>query len=278
MKISELLNKFRKDMEVKNFSPRTIENYCAKAKLFLEHFSGKDIRKLSFDQIKGYLHYLISERNNGASTIKSTIGAIKNLYTFTLNIKWKYKNLPVPKLPNRIPVIISKEAVCQIIEATTNIKHKTMLLLLYTSGMRISELLSLKVQDIDSKRMQIRILGKGNKYRYTILSVYCLKTLRSYWKKYKPEKYLFEGAGSREKYSKSSVRNILAKSVKLAGVKQQIIVHTLRHCFATHLLEEGVNIVTVKNLMGHTNLKTTMRYIHLQKRPDLDKHPFDNFL
>jgi len=278
MKPEDLIARFQGDMEVKNFSPRTITNYCARASLFLEYFSGKDIRQLSFDQIKDYLHHLIKVRNNGPSTIKCTIGAIKNFYTFTLNMKWKYRNLPVPKRPNHIPVIISKEDVCKIISSTINLKHRAILEVLYTTGVRISELINLRVRDIDSKRMQVRILGKGNKYRLTPLSGHCLDTLRSYWKKYRPEKYLFYGLNGREKYSRSSVRRVLAKSVRIARVKQQIVVHTLRHCFATHLLESGVNIVTVKNLMGHTCLKTTMRYIHVQKRADMDRHPFDDFL
>lgn len=277
MKTDLLVEKFKKDMMIKNFSPSTIKTYCLRIRLFLEYFSGKNIRKLSFDEIKGHLYYLIKERNNGPSSVKCSIGAIKNLYTLTLNIKWKYKNMPVPKRPDYIPVIISKEAVCEIINVTDNIKHKAIFLLLYTSGMRISELLNLKLQDIDSQRMQIRVFGKGNKYRYTILSEHCLDILRVYWKEHKPINYLFNGRYYGKKYSKTSVRNILKKAVEKAGVKQKVIVHTLRHSFATHLLESGVNIVTVKNLLGHTSLKTTMRYIHLQKRPDLGSHPFDNF-
>ena len=278
MKTDLLVEKFRKDMIIKNFSPRTIENYSSKAKFFLRHFSGKDVRKLSFDEIKDYLYYLIKVRNNGGSSIKCHIGALKNFYTFTLNIQWKYKNLPVPKLPEYIPIVISKEAVCKIINVTHNIKHKAIFLLLYTSGVRISELLDLKLQDFDSQRMQIRVLGKGNKFRYTILSERCLEVLRTYWKEHKPVNYLFNSIQKGKKYSKTSIRNILEKAVEKAGVKQKVIVHTFRHSFATHLLESGVNIVTVKNLLGHTSLKTTMRYIHLQKQPDLEKHPFDSFL
>ncbi len=186
--------------------------------------------------------------------------------------------MPVPKLEKHIPVVISKEAINRLINSPENLKHKTILLLLYTSGIRISELLNLKIKDIDSERMQIRVFGKGNKYRYTILSHSCLEILRIYWKKYKPVNYLFNGMGKAVKYSKSSVRNILHKAVTNTGIKQHVIVHTFRHCFATHLLEAGVNIVIVKKLLGHSNLKTTMRYIHLQKEPDLDEHPFDNAL
>lgn len=278
MKTTELLEKFRKDMEIRNFSPRTINNYCARARMFLEHFSGKNIRKLSFDQIKEYLYYLITDKNNGASSLKCTIGALKNFYTFTLNLKWKYKNLPVPKRPKHIPVVISKEDVCKIINCTANLKHRAILETIYTTGVRISELIDLRLCDIDSKRMLVRVLGKGNKYRLTLLSEHCLGTLRAYCREYKPTKYLFYGLNGREQYSRSSVRRVLAKSVRLAGVKQQIIVHTLRHCFATHLLESGMGIVTVKKLMGHTSLATTMRYIHVQKSPDLSQHPFDGFL
>jgi len=205
------------------------------------------------------------------------IGALKNLYTLTLDIAWAYKNLPIPKEEKFIPVIISKEAVCKIIGVTKNIKHKAVLLLLYTSGIRSAELLSLKIRDIDSNRMQIRILGKGNKYRYTILSRQCLEVLRKYWKEYKPVNYLFNSTTKGKPYSAASMRKILLKSIEKAEVKQHVTIHTLRHSFATHMLESGINIVTVKNLLGHTSLKTTMRYIHLQKRPDLEQHPFDDF-
>jgi site-specific recombinase XerD len=278
METKELLETFRKDMQIRNFSGRTIENYCARARMFLEYFRGKDVGKLSFKQIKQYLYYLIKEKSNGASSLKCTIGALKNFYTFTLDMKWKYKNLPVPKRPRHLPVVLSKESVCKIIQVTPNLKHRAILELLYTTGMRISELIDLRVGDIDSKRMQVRVLGKGDKYRLTLLSNHCLDTLRAYWQEYKPKKYLFFGHNGREQYSRSSVRRVLAKSVRLAGVKQQVIVHTLRHCFATHLLEEGINIVTVKKLLGHTSLATTMKYIHVQKSPDLNQHPFDDFL
>ena len=278
MKTDLLLEQFKKDMIVKNLSPSTISTYSSRIRLFLEYFSKKDVRKLSFEDIKEHLYFLIKERNNKASSIKSSIGAMKNFYTLTLNIRWMYKNLPVPKLQERLPVVISKEAVCKIINVTHNIKHKAILLLLYTSGVRISELLNLKLQDFDSQRMQIRVLGKGDKFRYTILSERCLEALRAYWKEYKPTNYLFNGLKNGKKYSKSSVRNILKKAVKKARVKQKVIVHTMRHSFATHLLESGVNIVIVKNLLGHNSLRTTMRYIHLQKQPDLGKHPFDSFL
>lgn len=277
MKIDFIVERFKRDMLIKNFSPRTIEMYCSKIRMFLKYFDKRDIRKLGFEDIKAYLFFLIKERQNKASTIKCCIGAIKSFYTFTLNIKWEYKNLPVPKLQKYIPVVLSKEGAYDIINATENIKHKAILLLLYTSGLRISELLNLKIEDINSQRMQIRVLGKGNKYRYTILSEYCLSILRIYWKQHRPKKYLFNGLGSKETYSKSSVTKILQKSVSKAGIIQHIVVHSLRHSFATHMLEAGVNIVTVKNLLGHTSLKTTMRYIHLQKKPDLEKHPFDNF-
>lgn len=278
METKDLLETFRKDMQIRNFSARTMDNYCSRARMFLDYFKGEEARNLSFDQIKGYLYYLIKEKGNGASSLKCTIGALKNFYTFTLDMKWKYKNLPVPKRPRHLPVVLSKEAVCEIIQVTANLKHRAILELLYTTGMRISELIDLRVRDIDSKRMQVRILGKGDKYRLTLLSKHCLGTLRTYWKEYRPDKYLFYGLNGREQYSRSSVRRVLAKSVRLAGVKQQVIVHTLRHCFATHLLEAGVNIVTVKKLMGHTSLATTMKYIHVQKSPDLSSHPFDDYL
>ena len=272
-----LIERFKRDMQIRNFSPRTIATYSGKISLFLDYFSDKNIANLSLEELKVYMFYLIKERNNCASSIKQVIGAIKNFYVLTLNIKWAYQNLPQPKVQKHIPVILSKESVCDVINSPSNIKHQAILVLFYTSGIRMSELLSLKIIDIDSQRMQIRVLGKGNKYRYTILSEYCLKILRMYWKKYKPVNYLFNGVKKGTKYSNTSVRKILQKALKKTGITKKICIHSLRHAFATHLLETGTNIVVVKNLLGHTSLNTTMRYIHLQKHPNLEQHPFDDF-
>ncbi len=134
--------------------------------------------------------------------------------------------------------------------------------------------------DIDSNRMQIKVCGgKGNKDRYTILSNFTLELLRKYWNQYRPEKWLFEGLKLGKKYAETSVRKIVKRAAKKSGVKKNVSIHTLRHSFATHLLENGVDIVLIKNLLGHTSIKTTMIYLQIRKIPELDfTHPFDKFL
>lgn len=275
----DYLQKYERDLRIRHLSDRTVKHYLIYLDLFLDYFRDVVIEKISIDDIKTYLMSLIS-RGYSVSYLKGMLGTLKNFYKYTLGLKWDPSGIPIPKQGKKLPVIFSEEEVCKMILLTANIKHRAILSLLYTSGVRIGELLNLQVKDIDSCRMQIKISGgKGNKDRITILSTSTLSLLRMYWKQYRPKIWLFESAVSGKKYSATSVRNITKRAAQKAGISKSICVHTFRHSFATHLLENGTDIVLIKNLLGHNSIKTTMIYLQLRKMPDLNfTHPFDKFL
>ena len=172
--------------------------------------------------------------------------------------------------------MLSEEEVTAILKTITNIKHKALIMTIYSGGLRISELINLKVKDIDSDRMQIRVQqSKGKKDRYTLLSQKTLLILRQYFKEYKPKEWLFEGEGDGE-YSQKAIQNILKRAVLKAGIKKRITVHSLRHSFATHLLENGTDLRYIQNLLGHSNSKTTEIYTHITTKGfDQIKNPLD---
>lgn len=273
------LQRFERDMRIRHLSPRTIITYQNYLKLYLAYFENQPPESLSTDDIKAFLMSLIA-RGYSVSYLKGVLGSLKNFYTYTLMLEWNSTGIPMPRQSKKLPVVLSQEEICKMISVTKNIKHRAIISTLYTSGVRISEFLNLMPVDIDSNRMQIKVCaGKGNKDRFTILSAYSLSVLREYWKQYRPEKWLFEGLKAGKKYSETSVRNIVKRAASKAGVKKNVSVHTLRHSFATHLLENGIDIVLIKNLLGHTSIKTTMIYLQIRKIPELNfSHPFDKFL
>ncbi|MCB0374679.1 MAG: tyrosine-type recombinase/integrase [Sinomicrobium sp.] len=205
----------------------------------------------------------------------------------TASIRFLYQNIlekPVPdalnlkmKKPQTLPVVLSKEEINRLIKVTSNLKHKTILLLIYSAGLRLGELLNLKIADIDSKRLNIHIVqAKGKKDRYVVLSEKVLNLLREYFRKYKPVEYLIEGAkGGR--YSDKSVQSIMKQSLKKASIRKKATVHSLRHSFATHLLDEGTDIRFIQELLGHVRLETTQIYTHVSSRSiNKIKSPADN--
>jgi len=163
-----------------------------------------------------------------------------------------------------------------MIETTRNLKHRAILAVIYSAGLRISELASLRPSDIDSDRKQIKIIGKGNKYRYTLLSENTLDMLRVYWRAYKPERYLFEGQVKGKPISHPTIQVVFRHAIKKAGIKKEATVHSLRHSFATHLLESGTNLKIIQMLLGHSSLRTTSIYLHVTKLdPASVRSPFD---
>lgn len=273
------LNRFERDLRIRHLSARTVKHYCNYLKLFLEYFKLHAPENLSVDDIKSYLMSLIAQHYS-VSYLKGTLGALKNFYTYTLGLKWNSTGIPMPRQGKQLPVVLSQEEICKMIYITKNIKHRAIISMLYTSGLRISEFLNLMPVNIESNRMQIKVCaGKGNKDRFTVLSNFTLELLREYWVQYRPEKWLFEGLKAGKKYSATSVRKIIKRAAEKAGIKKTVSVHTLRHSFATHLLENGIDIVLIKNLLGHTSIKTTMIYLQIRKIPEINfSHPFDKFL
>ena len=264
-------------MHLKNYSRRTIDSYlsCISS---LSRYYKRTPEAISTDEVKEYLYYLIQNKKTSVSNINQIISAYKVLITGVLEKEWSSIKLPRPRREKKLPVVFSKQEVSRIIEHTRNIKHRAIIAFAYSSGLRLDEVRQVRLSDIDSSRMQIRVSnGKGNKSRYTILSKQILELLREYWSDYRPKVYLFEGLKKREPISISTLQAIFYQRMKAAGIQKQASFHTLRHSFATHLLEQGVNLRIIQTLLGHTSIKTTTIYTHLQNfDPASVTSPFDS--
>lgn len=234
------------------------------------------IDEISIDQVKDFLQYSIETKKVSVSFINQVISAVKILQHDILGKSWESIRIKRPRMDKRLPVVLSKEEVKSMIETTRNLKHRSILALTYSAGLRISEVISLKPSDIDSDRKQIRVFGKGNKYRYTLLSENTLAMLRAYWRAYRPVRYLFEGQKKGQPISRETIHKVFKESCKRTGIKKQATVHSLRHSFATHLLESGVNLKIIQGLLGHSSLRTTSIYLHVTRfDPASVKSPFD---
>ncbi len=240
-------------MQTRNYSPRSIGTYLYMLNA-LEVYHNISIDEISIDQVKDFLQYSIETKKVSVSYINHVISAFKILQQDVLGKQWK-----------------------SIIETTRNLKHRAILAVIYSAGLRISELANLRPSDIDSDRKQIRVIGKGNKYRYTLLSDNTLDMLRVYWRAYKPERYLFEGQVKGKPISHPTIQLVFRLAIKKTGIKKEATVHSLRHSFATHLLESGTNLKIIQMLLGHSSLRTTSIYLHVTKfDPALIRSPFDD--
>lgn len=262
-------------MMTRNYSPRSISTYLHMLRC-LEGYFNISIDEISIDQIKDFLQYSIETRHVSVSYVNQVISAVRILQHDVLGKDWESIRIKRPRGIKMLPVALSKEEVKSMIETTRNLKHKTILAVIYSAGLRISELISLKPSDIDSDRKQIRVLGKGNKYRYTLLSENTLDLLRIYWRAYKPVHYLFEGQRPGRPISRATIQKVFKNICKRARITKQATVHSLRHSFATHLLESGVNLKIIQSLLGHSSLRTTSIYLHVTRfDPASVKSPFD---
>ncbi len=264
------------DMQLRGMSPGVQKSYTNRVELFLK-FYNKPITNLGENEVREFLIYLVKVKKLSPGTVNIYNSALKFFFENTLQLEWNQKNLPRLKEYKRLPAILSQQEVQSLFEATKNLKHRCMLMTVYSSGLRVSEVAKLKITDIDSKNMQIFIReGKGKKDRYTLLSQTNLEVLREYWKQYRPSDWLFEGHKKGTHITPRSIQRILQSSRNKAGIKKPICVHTLRHCFATHLLEADTNLYHIKQLLGHTSLQTTSMYLHLMRMDVLKvKSPLD---
>ena len=230
---------------------------------FINYYPDLAPENISEEEIIAFLRYLVNKRKISTSYQNQSINAIKFYYERVLGGKRKIYLIERPRKEKYLPEVLSEEEVAAILKSITNIKHKALIMTIYSGGLRISELINLKVKDIDSDRMQIRISqSKGKKDRYTLLSKKTLITLRQYFKEYKPKEWLFEGESGGQ-YSTTSVEKILKRALIATGIKKRITVHSLRHSFATHLLESGTDLRYIQNLLGHSSSKTTEIYTHI---------------
>ena len=263
----------------KRYSENTIRTYTAYFKDFLYHFSGRDINKIELQEINTYILTLIQTSNISGSEQNQRINAIKFYYEKVLGREKQLIRIERPRKEKILPNTLSKTEIQAILQSTSNIKHRSMLELLYSAGLRRSEVLNLKISDIDSKRMLIKVRGgKGGKDRYTLLSESVLAHLREYFLAYKPKQWLFEGINEAQ-YSGTSISKVLKKSAKKAGIKKRVHIHMLRHSFATHLLEQGTNLRVIQDLLGHENIQTTEIYTHVSNTEIRKvKNPIDEII
>ncbi len=244
-------------------SESTVRVYSSAFEQFCNYYKDIPLEGITQDQITNYMRHLVIDRKVSSSYHNQAINAIKFYYERVLNGERKIYLHDRPKKEQKLPVVLNQEEVKALLKCIDNIKHKAIVMLAYSSGLRLGELVALKIKDIDSVQMQIRVeQGKGKKDRVTILSERVLDTLRNYFKQYKPKEWLFEGADGGQ-YSARSVQQIVKDAAKKSGIKKKISVHTLRHSFATHLLEAGTNLRYIQSLLGHESSKTTEIYTHI---------------
>ncbi len=263
VKNKPLLEAMRKRMSVQNLSSETIESYV-RGVIQLEHFSGKSLEDLTPEEVLTFLYYLKDDQKRAQTTIRIAASGIKYFYQFIVVKKDMVSIIPNPKRELHLPEILSGKEIKSLFDLTENIKHLTIMKVAYSAGLRRSEIQNLRVEDIDSKKMEIRIRqGKGKKDRKTILANDALAELRNYYKVYKPEGILFFGRSRHEQISETALAWMLDRAVERAKIKRKISTHTLRHSFASHQLSMGTDIFTIKRLLGHEDIRTTMLYLHI---------------
>ena len=251
-------------LERKRYSPSTIKTYRAYFSDFMEYHKGRNIDRLKVADINKYILYLVNEKKISVSQQNMRINAIKFYYEQVKGGQRQYYGgITRAKEYKSLPEVLSRNEVARILACLSNRKHRCMVSLIYSAGLRRSELLNLTPKDIISERMLVRIMGKGRKCRYSLLSEKLLKDLREYFKEYRPQKWLFEGETPGEQYSASALVKILKEAASRAGIKHRVHVHMLRHSFATHLLEQGTDLRTIQELLGHNDIKTTSIYLHV---------------
>lgn len=261
------LREAEKELRLRHYSQNTMRIYLHYLKLFFFNFPESKISNISKDEIRDFLIDFIENNNYSHSAVSQYVNSIKFLYEKVLKQPRTVYDLPRPRKPKTLPKVMSRKEVKAMLVVVSNIKHKAILHVIYSGGLRLSELLNLKVEDIHSDRMLINIRGgKGKKDRTTILGKACLQHLREYYKIYKPQIWLFEGTEKGKKYSTRSVQNIMKANLKKAGIMKPYTVYTLRHSFATHLLEQGVDLRYIQELLGHNSSKTTEIYTHVSTR------------
>ena len=255
----------KQDLELRNYSDNTVTTYLDHMKRFIT-FHMKNPSLIELEDITTYQVYLVYSKKVSYSTFNLAVCSIKYFYKHILDKGFSIDLIPYQKKAKTLPNVLSRQEVMRIINAAVNLKNKALIQTIYATGVRLSELINLMVSDIDSKRMVVRIdEGKGKKDRYVMLSKTLLSTLREYWKdaQPKPKTYLFPGDKPDTHFSRRSVQRIVKETTLLAHIDKNVTPHTLRHCFATHLLEDGVNIRIIQKLLGHKSLRATELYTHV---------------
>ena len=264
--MTPLRRRFIEDLELRNLSENTIKSYVWSVTRFAKFF-GKSPELLGPEEIRSYLLHLVHKKKAARSTYRIALSAIRSLYRTTLKKSWVVDGIEQARTEKKLPIVLSMDEVGRFFEALVSLKHRATLMTAYSAGLRVSEVVSLRVTDIDSERMVIRVdQGKGRKDRYVPLSKHLLVVLREYWKAARPDDYLFPGRGKSGHLSAHAVQDACKHAAREAGLKKTTTPHTLRHSFATHLLEDGNDLRTIQLLLGHRNLNTTATYTHVSRK------------
>lgn len=264
--MSTLRQRMTDDMRLRNFSPRTIESYLFHVAAFAKHFATSP-DALGAEHVRAYQLHLFEQKRASPSTVNLATCALKFFFRVTLGRCERIADLPIAKRGRKLPVVLSPNEVLRLLEAVRDPLYRILLTTAYSAGLRLSEVLHLRVEDIDSERMTIRVRqGKGRKDRYVMLSPVLLESLRGYWKQYRPRTWLFPATRGDRPVSETSIQRTIKHAAREAGIAKPVCVRTLRHCFATHLLETGTDIHVIQQLLGHTDVRTTQRYAHVSTR------------
>ena len=268
--MTQLRKRMLEELQRRNYSQTTVNTYLKVVEDFARHFH-RPPDELGKEQLRAYQVHLLQERKLGVRTVGLHTAALRFFFCKTLKRMYPVEEVPYPRAPRRLPIILTREEAIRLIDSASNLFHRAMLITMYSTGMRRAELCRLKVEDIDSTRMLIHIRqGKGGKDRDVPLSPKTLETLREYWRWMKPKTYLFPGTVNGSRADKPITPKVLweacREAAQRAGITKAVRPHLLRHSFATHLVEGGADLPTVQALLGHTDLKPTSIYLHLSER------------
>ena len=255
--------KMEQDLLIRGLAPLTQEAYL-RAVVGLSKYYNRAPDTLSEQEVQAYLAYLIQERGLAWSSLNVAVHGLRFFYEVTLGRSRTHFTIPTAKTPAKQPQILSRPEVARLLDAVPNRKHRALLMTTYAAGLRVSEVIKLKVTDLDSERQAIRVEhGKGGKDRYTLLSDRLLEELRGYWRVYRPTPWLFPARGSQHPLTRTSAASAYRKAKRRAGIHKVGGIHSLRHAFATHLLEAGIDLPTIQAWLGHDSIRTTSRYLHI---------------
>lgn len=271
--LSQLVLRFAQDMQIRNMAQATIDAYTLHVQRFEDFIKPTSLQQATPEHIRDFQLHLIEVRKVGFSSFNQAVCGLRLFYKITLPKKWHLKMIPFGKRPRTLPTVLGQQEVESLLQCTPNLKHRTFFTTLYATGMRLAEASLLRPEHIDGQAMLINIpCGKGKKQRYVPLSPRLLQCLREYWKAYQPTGLMFPGKFPEKPYAQTSIQKTIKRSARQAGIQKNVTPHTLRHSYATGLLEAGVDLLTISRLLGHASFTTTMKYLHC-RRPHLLQSP-----
>lgn len=261
--MTELRQRMIQDLKIRNYAAGTIDHYVRAVAAFARYFR-RSPELLGPEEIRAYQVHLVEERKLSRTVLKQVVSGLRFFYTYTLRKPFPIEYIPYPRTEKKLPVILSREEVASLLGSRDCVKHATILATMYAVGLRVSEVAHLRPEDIDSGRMMLHVRqGKGRKDRYVPLSPALLHKLRDYWKLYRPQGWLFPGQDVTRPISIVTIEAVVRQASQQAGITKRVTPHTLRHTYATHQLENGVDVRVIQKLLGHVRLETTAIYTHV---------------